>query len=124
VNERLLTAAEAARALGISLDTLRRWDRAGRIKTVRDDGNRRLVPASEVDRLRGGGTESLSARNHFAGVVRSVEIDGFLARVELDVTSPARVVAIVTREAVEELGLAPGKSAAAVVKSTSVMLER
>ena len=57
-------------------------------------------------------------------MIRSVEIEGFLARIELDVTSPARVVAIVTREAVEELGLKPGKPATAVVKSTSVMIER
>jgi molybdopterin-binding protein len=122
--ERLYTAAEAARSLGVSLDTLRRWDKSGRIRTQRDAGNRRLVPASEVERLRGGEVEALSARNRFTGVVRSVEVEGFLARVELDVTAPARVVAIVTREAIEELGLAPGKSATAVVKSTSVMVER
>jgi molybdopterin-binding protein len=122
--ERLYTAAEAARSLGVSLDTLRRWDKSGRIRTQRDAGNRRLVPASEVERLRGGEADVLSARNRFTGVVRSVEIEGFLARVELDVTAPARVVAIVTREAIEELGLAPGKSATAVVKSTSVMVER
>jgi molybdopterin-binding protein len=120
---RLYTAAEAARALGVSLDTLRRWDKTGRIKTERDAGNRRLVPASEVERLRGGEAETLSARNRFGGVVRSVEFEGFLARVELDVTAPARVVAIVTREAIEELGIAPGKAATAVVKSTSVMIE-
>jgi molybdate transport system regulatory protein len=56
--------------------------------------------------------------------VRAVEVEGFLARVELDVTSPARVVAIITREATEELGLEPGQEAVAVVKSTSVMVER
>jgi molybdopterin-binding protein len=123
-DERLYTAAEAARALGISLDTLRRWDRLGRIETRRDEGNRRLVPAAEIRRLSGPSGETLSARNRFAGVVRSIEVEGFLARVELDVTSPARVVAIVTREAIEELGLEPGKAATAVVKSTSVMLER
>src|SRR3954466_8077636 len=122
--ERLYTAAEAARALGVSLDTLRRWDKTGRIHTERDAGNRRLVPAPEGERLRGGEAETLSARNRFTGVVRSVEIEGFLARVELDVTSPARVVAIVTREAIKELGLKAGKPATAVVKSTSVMLER
>ena len=120
-----LSAAEAARALGISVDTLRRWDRAGKIRTDRDSANRRVVPASEVERLRGPvGEESLSARNRFRGVVRSVEIDGLLARVEIDVTEPARVVAIVTRESVEELGLRAGMSAAGVVKSTSVMVER
>ncbi len=122
--ERLFTASEAARALGISLDTLRRWDRSGRIRTSRDDANRRLVPASEVRRLQGRQQEELSARNRFRGTVRAVEIDGFLARVEIDVTSPARVVAIITREAAEELDLKPGKAATAVVKSTSVMVER
>jgi molybdopterin-binding protein len=123
-NDRLYTASEAARTLGISLDTLRRWDRSGRIRTQRDEANRRLVPASEVRRLRGEPVEELSARNRFRGTVRSVEVDGFLARVELDVTAPARVVAIITREAAEELRLRPGRGATAIVKSTSVMLER
>lgn len=122
-DERLFTASEAARALGISLDTLRRWDRAGRIRTQRDEANRRLVPASEVRRLQGHAPEELSARNRFGGVVRSVEVEGFLARVELDVTAPARVVAIITREAAEELGLKPGAPATAVVKATSVLVE-
>jgi molybdopterin-binding protein len=120
----LYSASEAARVLGISLDTLRRWDRSGRIRTERDAANRRLVPASEIERLRGKADDELSARNRFRGVVRSVEVEGFLARVEIDVTEPARVVAIITREAVEELGLEPGVGAAAVVKSTSVMVER
>jgi molybdopterin-binding protein len=120
-----LTASEAARALGISLDTLRRWDRSGRIRTKRDKANRRLVPAAEVTRLKGrAGAEELSARNRFRGVVRAVEIDGFLARIELDATVPARVVAIITREAAEELDLRPGREAVAIVKSTSVMVER
>src|SRR5439155_12443756 len=122
--EQLHRATEAARMLGISLDTLRRWDRAGRIRTERDEANRRLVPASEVRRLRGEAAQELSARNRFRGTVRAVEVEGFLARVELDVTGPARVVAIITREAAEELDLRPGRGATAVVKSTSVMLER
>jgi molybdopterin-binding protein len=121
--QRNYTAAEAARALGISLDTLRRWDRAGRIKTERDSANRRLVPASEVARLRGVEAEQMSARNHFRGVVREVKIEGLLAQVELDVTEPARVVAIITRDAAEELGLTSGMPASAVVKATSVMVE-
>ena len=120
-----LSAAAAARALGISVDTLRRWDRDGKIRVERDSANRRVVQASEVERLRGPvGDETLSARNRFRGVVRSVEVDGLIARVEIDVTEPARVVAIVTRESAEELGLKPGMSAAGVVKSTSVMVER
>ena len=120
-----LSAAQASRALGISLDTLRRWDRDGKLRVERDTANRRVVPVSEVERLRAaGGGERLTARNRFRGVVRSVETDGLLARVEIDVTEPARVVAIVTRESVEELGLAPGVGAVGIVKSTSVMVER
>ncbi len=119
------SAREAAQALGISLDTLRRWDREGRIKTSRDKGNRRVVSAKEIARLRGDdGTQHMSARNRFHGTVREVKVDGLLAQVEILVTEPARVVAIVTRDAVEELGLEPGSPATAIVKSTSVMVER
>src|SRR3970282_2859407 len=121
----LLTAAEAARALGISLDTLRRWDRAGKIRVERDSANRRVVPVAEVERLRGPeGFEQLSARNRLRGVVRSVTVEGLLAQVEIDVTEPARVVAIITRESAEQLALKPGVSAAGVVKATSVMVRR
>ncbi len=118
------TATEAARELGISVDTLRRWDRQGRIRTKRDRSNRRLVPLEEIERLRGGsGTQHMSARNRLRGTVTEVRVEGLLAQVELTVTEPARVVAVVTRDAVEELGLKPGMAATAVVKSTSVMLE-
>jgi molybdopterin-binding protein len=116
-------AAEAARRLGISLDTLRRWDRAGKIRTLRDAANRRVVPASELDRLSNRPEADVSARNRFAGVVRTVQVDGLLAQVELE-AGPFRVVAVITREAVEELGLEPGSPATALVKATSVLLER
>jgi len=118
------TASEAARALGISLDTLRRWDRQGRIRVERDAANRRVVPGDEIARLRGVEEHALSARNRFRGVVREVKIEGLLAQVELDVTEPARLVAVITRDAAEELGLRAGMSATAVVKATSVMVER
>jgi molybdopterin-binding protein len=118
------TAREAAQALGISLDTLRRWDRDGRIRTRRDGANRRVVSAREVARLRGGEASHMSARNRMHGTVRSVEVEGLLAQVEILVTEPTRIVAIVTRDAVEELGLEPGAAATAIVKSTSVMVER
>ena len=124
MNDRALSAGEAARALGISLDTLRRWDRQGRIRVERDSANRRLVSAAEVERLRGREQHGLSARNRFRGVVREVKLEGLLAQVELDVTEPARLVAVITRESAEELGLKPGMSAAAVVKATSVMIDR
>jgi molybdopterin-binding protein len=120
----LLTSSEAARALGVSVDTLRRWDRAGRLRTERDAANRRLVPASEVRRLRGSDPSALSARNRFTGIVRDIQVDGLLAQVEIDVVEPARVVALITREAADALGLRPGSQATAIVKATSVMVER
>src|SRR5688500_13688020 len=114
-----LTLGEAARAIGVSADTLRRWDRAGKLRTVRDERNRRLVPAAEIARLsarphRSGAGDSLSARNRFPGVVRSVEVDGVMALVEIE-SGPFRVVAAITRDAVEELDLAPGVAATAAV---------
>jgi molybdopterin-binding protein len=121
--QRTYSVSEAAAALGISIDTLRRWDRAGRIRTKRDSANRRLVPASEIARLRGPQSGDLSARNRFPGLVREIKVEGLLAQVELD-SGPFRVVSVVTREAVEELGLKPGAPATAIVKATSVMLER
>jgi molybdopterin-binding protein len=123
-----VTLGEAARILGVSADTLRRWDRDGKLATVRDARNRRLVPAAEIERLatrprRAASGGSLSARNRFDGVVRSVEVDGVMALVELE-AGPFRVVAAVTRDAVEELGLSEGVSATAMVKATSVMIDR
>jgi molybdopterin-binding protein len=124
VPKQTYTATEAARELGISVDTLRRWDRAGRIRTERDRSNRRLVPLEEIERLRGdAGTQHMSARNRLRGTVTEVRVEGLLAQVELTITEPARVVAVVTRDAIEELGLEPGMVATAVVKSTSVMVE-
>src|ERR671935_860348 len=122
---KVYTASEAARLLGISLDTLRRWDRQGRIRTRRDAANRRIVAASEVERLRGAlpGDHELSARNRFPGTVRRIEVEGLLAQVELE-AGPFRVVSVITREAVESLGLEVGMPATALVKATSVLVER
>jgi molybdopterin-binding protein len=119
------SASEAARTLGISLDTLRRWDRQGRIKTKRDAGNRRIVSAKEIERLRGGprAEHQMSARNRFNGIVRDVKIEGLMAQVEMVVTEPAVLTAIVTADAVAELGLKAGNHVVAVIKSTSVMVE-
>jgi molybdopterin-binding protein len=123
-----LSLGEAARAIGVSADTLRRWERAGKLRTSRDSANRRRVPAEEVERLAGHPTrheagDSLSARNRFPGVVRSVESDGVMALVEIE-AGPHLVTAAVTRDAVEELGLAEGVPAVATVKATSVMVHR
>jgi len=121
-----LSLGEAARALDVSVDTVRRWARAGKIETTRDDGNRRRVPKSEITRLsshpeRHQTDDGFSARNRFAGVVRSVEVEGVMALVEIE-AGPHLVTAAITRDSVEELGLAPGVRAVAMVKATSVMI--
>lgn len=123
-----LSLGEAARAIGVSADTLRRWERAGKLRTRRDAANRRRVSRREVERLARGPQRApaggaLSARNRFPGVVRSVEGDGVMALVEIE-AGPHRIIAAVTRDAVHELGLAPGVPATAMVKATSVMVER
>jgi molybdopterin-binding protein len=122
-----VTLGEAARAIGVSVDTLRRWDRDGKIRTTRDEHNRRRVPAGEVERLRMAPERhrtgaSLSARNRFPGTITSVEADGVMALVEIQ-AGPFRVTAAVTRDSVEELGLREGARAIATVKATSVMVE-
>jgi molybdopterin-binding protein len=120
----LVRIGTAATALGVSLDTLRRWERAGRIKFERQ-GQQRFIAAKDLAALlreRGGG-ERTSARNKLQGVVVSVEKDGVMAKVDL-ACGPFRVVSLMSREAAEELELAPGVLATAVVKSTTVIVER
>ena len=123
-----LSLGEAARMIGVSPDTLRRWDRAGKVRTTRDERNRRMVSLAEVRRL-GGAPErhrtgdELSARNRFPGVVRSVEVEGPIGLVEIE-AGPFQVTAAITRDAIEELGLEPGVEATAMVKATSVMVIR
>jgi molybdopterin-binding protein len=122
-----LSLTEAARAIGVSVDTLRRWDRDGKLRTTRDQRNHRLVPASEVERLRKAPgrhrtRDSFSARNRFPGRITSVEVDGVMALVEVE-AGPHRITAAITRDAVEELGLVEGAKATATVKATSVMID-
>ncbi len=123
-----LLLGDAARAIGVSPDTLRRWERDGKLATRRDAANRRRVAPEDVERLAGHpqrhpAGDRLSARNRFPGVVRSVQVDGVMALVEIE-AGPHLVTAAITRDAVDELGLAPGVPATAAVKATSVMIER
>jgi molybdopterin-binding protein len=123
-----MSIGQAANAIGISADTLRRWDRAGEVQSYRTDRGHRRIPVSEVARLarrprRHRTDADLSARNRLRGVVRSVEIEGLMALVEIE-AGPFLVSAAVTRDAVEELGLAPGLEATAVLKATDVIIER
>jgi molybdopterin-binding protein len=123
----MLPVGEAARALGVSVDTLRRWERSGRLVTTRDSANRRVVDQEEVTRLGGHLAQpvdrTFSARNRFEGVVTSVEVTGVIAQVEIE-AGPHHIVSVITRDAVEELGLRPGVKAVATVKATSVMVSR
>jgi molybdopterin-binding protein len=123
----MVPVGDAARALGVSVDTLRRWERSGRIATARDAANRRVIDQDEITRLGGHVAApvdaSFSARNRFEGVVTSVEVTGVVAQVELE-AGPHHIVSVITRDAVEELGLRPGVRAVATVKATSVMVAR
>jgi len=118
---------EAAEMLGVRVETLRRWERAGKLETTRTTGGQRLVPASEVARLLGERREhprvtSGSVRNRLPGVVTEVKRDKVAATVEI-LAGPYRLLALVTREAVDEMGLIPGVHAVATVKATNLMVE-
>lgn len=119
---------QAAEILGVRVETIRRWEREGKLKAVRTEGGQRAIPASEVARLlaeRRGGQPQIAAqsvRNRFPGVIVAVKKGEVAATVEI-MAGPHRIVSLLTREAVEELGLEPGMEAIAAVKSTSVFVE-
>jgi molybdopterin-binding protein len=118
---------EAAKALGVRVETLRRWERDGRLTTRRTAGGQRLVPAAEIARLlaerRSDPAPSVvSRRNAFPGVITKVTKDKVSTLVEIQ-AGPHRVVSLITREAADELDLRPGMEAVATVKATSVMVE-
>ena len=123
-----MSLGEAAAALGVSVDTLRRWSDSGKLRSHRDARNRRRVGASEVERLsrtprRHRTGAAGSPRNRMPGRVRSVEVGGVMALVEIE-AGPFLLTAAITRDSVRELGLAPGVSVTATVKATSLMVER
>ena len=118
---------EAAELLDVRVETLRRWERQGKLATVRTEGGQRRVPAAEVARILSERRErprirAQSVRNRFPGVVVEVKRDELAATVEL-LAGPHRILAFVTREAVDEMGLEPGMRAVATVKATNVMVE-
>jgi molybdopterin-binding protein len=117
---------EAAEILGVRVETLRRWERDGKLRTTRTAGGQRLVSAAEVARLLARRDRPRvtagSVRNRFPGVVTEIKRDELAATVEL-LSGPNRILAFVTREAVDEMGLEPGMRAVATVKATNVMLE-
>jgi molybdopterin-binding protein len=118
---------EAAEILGVRVETLRRWERERKLTTKRTPGGQRLVPAREVARLLGerhGRTKVTagSVRNRLPGVVTEIKRDKLAATVEI-LAGPHRILAFVTREAVDEMGLKPGMHAVATVKATNVMVQ-
>lgn len=114
----------AAQALGVSVDTLRRWERDGRIVFERRGTTRVLAPEELARVLRERGTNSRSsARNRMPGVIVDVKRDGIMAQIDL-ACGPFRIVSLMSREAADELDLRPGQPATAVVKSPMVIIER
>jgi len=115
--------------LGVRVETLRRWERDGKLKVRRTEGGQRVVASSEVARLLAAKGRSpapafkgQSARNRFPGVITEVKVDGLVATVEI-LAGPHRVLALTTSEAVRELELKPGMDAVAAVKATNVIVE-
>jgi molybdopterin-binding protein len=120
----LVRIGAAAQALGVSVDTLRRWEREGRIAFERH-GNSRFLKADELAALlrARGKSDRTSARNRLNGVVLAVKRDGVMAQVDI-ACGPYRVVSLMSAEAADDLDLKPGDSATAVIKSTTVVVER
>ena len=119
---------QAAEALGVRVETLRRWESEGKLRTERTEGGQRIVPADELSRLlaerrakQASGPAS-SLRNRSPGVVVNVEKDGVAATVEI-MAGPHRILSLLTREAVDELDLRPGSEVVANVKATNVSVE-
>ena len=121
---------QAADLLGVSTDTVRRWADTGRLPTVRSEGGQRLVEGGPLAALaaelaaerRQAPIVSESARNRFEGIVTKVIKDTVMAQVEMQ-AGPHRIVSLMSREAADELGLAPGVLAVAAVKATNVIVE-
>ena len=121
---------QVAELLGCSTDTVRRWADSGRLKTKRTGNGQRVIDGADLARFLTDQREehevaavvAQSARNRFAGIVTRVTKDKVAAQVELQ-AGPHRIVSLLTREAVDELGLVPGMLAVASVKSTNVVIE-
>ena len=126
----VLRVGQAAEMLQVSVDTLRRWESDGRIRTERTAGGQRMVPIEEITRLltdrRARALDrpivAGSARNRFPGIVTRIDKDRVAAVVEV-IAGPHRMVSLMTAEAVDELGLRVGDDAVCVVKATNVIVE-
>jgi molybdopterin-binding protein len=121
--ENLVRIGAAASALGVSVDTLRRWERDGRIPFERHGGQRYLQAEDLATLLRERSAhDHTSARNRMTGVVVAIQRDGVMAQVDL-ACGPYRIVSLMSREAVDDLDLRPGMTATAVIKATNVIVQ-
>jgi molybdopterin-binding protein len=121
--EDLVKIGAAAAALGVSIDTLRRWERSGRISFQRRGGGRYISSQDLANLIRERGATGLSsARNRLQGTVLAVKKDGIMAQIEM-ACGAYRIVSLMSREAADELDLKPGDAATAIVKSTSVIVD-
>jgi molybdopterin-binding protein len=126
----LLRVGQAAEMLGVSIDTLRRWEGEGRLSTSRSAGGQRMVPVAEVTRLLAERRAQApdrpmvagSARNRLPGIVTRIEKDRIVAGVEV-MAGPHRMVSLMTAEAVDDMDLRVGDDAVCVVKATNVIVE-
>jgi len=119
-----LRIGEVAQAVGVSVDTLRRWESEGRV-TFQRQRNQRVLPVDELAPLiasLAGSSATSSARNRMSGIVVAVKRDGVMAQVEL-ACGDYRIVSLMSRDAADELGLEVGRPATAVVKATNVIVE-
>jgi molybdopterin-binding protein len=129
-DDRTMRIGQAAELLGVSVETIRRWEADGRLTTTRSSGGQRLVQIADVSRLIGERRRAAtdptivaqSARNRFAGIVTSIRRDEIVAQVEV-MAGPHRLVSLMTAEAVDELNLKVGDRAVCVVKATQVIVE-
>lgn len=119
-----LRIGEVASAVGVSVDTLRRWEADGRVEFERQRGQRVLRSDRLADLLKqhAASPRTSSARNRMAGIVVSVKKDSVMAQVEM-ACGDFRIVSLMSREAADDLGLEPGSPATAVVKATTVIIE-
>lgn len=120
--------SEAAELLSVSADTVRRWVDAGRLAAARDDHGHRVIAGADLAafvtaQASAPGSELSSARNRMRGIVTAVVKDAVMAQVDIQ-AGPFRVVSLMSREAVDELDLQVGSVAVAVIKSTTVVVEK
>ena len=134
LSSKILSPRRAAEMLGISYPTLKQWIYKGKLRSVRTPGGHHRIPLAELDKYlhrrgqkpgveRRRAYRNISGRNQLAGRVVEVKLDGLMAQVKLSIGGQV-ITSIITADAAREMGLKPGQTAAALIKSTEVMIVR